>query len=114
MLAAGLAWRAGRFSPQALRPSVSAGLPLSGISSAAQPRGEVPRVLQDTDEKRLAASRGGFCFVESAVHQEDQLQHAAEALFPSAFDPGDRALPAGILAEDHAQGKGCQRALPDL
>ena len=46
-----------------------------------------------------------FLCGEGAVHQQNKLECAAEALLLSALDPDDRALPAGVLPEQDAHDK---------
>ena len=51
---------------------------------------------------------------ERAVHQQHKLKRTAEALLLTALAPQNRALPAGVLAEQNAHGKrreaaGCAR-----
>ena len=49
-----------------------------------------------------------FLCGEGAVHQQNKLECAAEALLLSALDPDDRALPAGVLPEQDAHDKGSE------
>ena len=53
-----------------------------------------------------------FLCGEGAVHQQNKLECAAEALLLSALDPDDRALPAGVLPEDDPDGEGGDFARP--
>ena len=50
-------------------------------------------------------------FPERAVHQQDQLQHTAEALLPVLFPPVEYSLPAGVLPEQDLQLEGSLIAL---
>ena len=43
---------------------------------------------------------------QSAVHQDNHFQHAAEILFQIFIFPDKHALPAGMLAEEDLQLKG--------
>ena len=61
----------------------------------------VPVLFRSRGRLRLSRSA-----IHSAVHQEKQLQHAAEALFPPPLHPDHGALPAGILPEKDPQLEG--------
>lgn len=43
---------------------------------------------------------------KGAVHQKQQLQNTAKALFFFSLDPSERALPADVLAEQDFQMEG--------
>ena len=54
--------------------------------------------------------KSGWFLARQAKNQHQQLQHTSEALFDPSLTPGDRSLPAGILAEQDPQGEGGQTA----
>ena len=43
---------------------------------------------------------------QSTINQKKQFQHASEAFFLSSFVPIERALPTGVLTEEHSQREG--------
>ena len=47
-----------------------------------------------------------LCF-QSIIHQKDQFQDASESFFSLPFHPQNGSLPAGILAKQNSNKKGC-------
>ena len=78
-MAAGLAWRFSRCSPQALRPALSDGLPFFMYSFAQLP---AQFLLIATLRRFLAV------FAQDSVHLPDQIPNTAKRLPLFSFGPG--------------------------